>query len=49
MLKLNFSQVFFIPMSLYPLMYLDKKKNKGFFSLWSIFLIFLIMISRFKI
>ena len=29
--NLNFSQVFFIPMSLYPLMYLDKKRNKDFF------------------
>lgn len=27
----TFSQVFFIPMSLYPLMYLDKKKIKIFF------------------
>lgn len=29
----TFSQVFFIPMSLYPLMYLDKKRNKDFFFL----------------
>lgn len=34
MLQLKlFSQVFFIPMSLYPLMYLDKKRNKDFFFL----------------
>ena len=26
---------FFIPVYLYPLMYLDKKRNKDFFSLWS--------------
>lgn len=34
MLQLKlFSQVFFIPTSLYPLMYLDKKRNKEFFFL----------------
>ena len=34
-LKTFFLKCFFIPMSLYPLMYLDKKRNKDFFSLWS--------------